>query len=343
MQQEDTNNNKILSFLKNHKINEFIEGISIETNTIYCIINATSLNPEDSHIVASTLKQLLFQHYPEYRVSCSFIKQPTLKNTLPPKQTIPNIQHVIGIASGKGGVGKSTLSVNLAYALSKKNLKVGILDADLYGPSIHFILAGKNLNPNVEELPLFHKEGISYTSIALLLKKNEDPILLKAPIAVKLLKQLLLETPWPALDVLIIDLPPGTGDINLHLALNYKLTGIISICTPQKLAVLDLQKALNMYKKTQTPILGIIENMSSFICPKCLSVAPIFDDNRLEHLAKEQAIPFLGNIPLDLSLRESTDNSQFILNTNPHSITSASFQKIANYLVKRLSINTEKL
>ncbi|XWO14017.1 Iron-sulfur cluster carrier protein [Candidatus Hepatincola sp. Pdp] len=336
MQQEDINNNKILSFLENHKVNEFIEGISVEENIIYCIINATTLNQEDSHIIANTIKNLLFQHYPEYKVSCSFIKQPLPKNTLPPKQSIPHIQHIIGIASGKGGVGKSTLSVNLAYALAKKNVKVGILDADLYGPSIHFMLAGNDLNSNSKQLPLFYKEGISYTSIALLLKQSEDPILLKAPRAVKLLKQLLLETPWQPLDVLIVDLPPGTGDINLHLALNYKLTGIISICTPQKLAILDLQKALNMYRKTKTPILGIIENMSSFICPKCLHISNIFDKHNLKQLAIEQAIPFLGDIPLDLNLRESTDNSQFILNTHPHSATSTSFQRIANHILTNI-------
>lgn len=120
MQQEDTNNNKILSFLKNHKIYEFIESISIENNTIYAVIDATTLNQEDSNIIASTLKNLLFQHYPEYKLSNSFIKQSLAKEALPPKQTVPNIQHIIGIASGKGGVGKSTLSVNLAHALSKR-------------------------------------------------------------------------------------------------------------------------------------------------------------------------------------------------------------------------------
>lgn len=216
------------------------------------------------------------------------------------------------------------------------------MDADLYGPSIHFMLAGNNSNQNPQVLPLFSKEGISYTSIALLLKQSEDPILLKAPIVVKLLKQLLLETPWPPLDVLIIDLPPGTGDINLHLALNYKLTGIISICTPQKLAILDLQKALNMYKKTKTPILGIVENMSSFVCPKCFNVSPIFDNNRLKQVATEQAITFLGNIPLDTNLRETTDNSQFILNTNPNSATSTSFQQIANYIANYLNPTIKK-
>jgi len=214
---------------------------------------------------------------------------------------IKSINNIIAVASGKGGVGKSTVSANLACSLYLQGFKVGILDADVYGPSQAALFGIKEgVRPNTSNNKYFVPivaHNINLMSMAFLLDEN-TPVIWRAPMANGALLQMLNQTMWGNLDYLIIDLPPGTGDIVLTLAQKANLTGAIIVTTPQKLSILDAQKALEMFIKTNVPIMGIIENMASHICPKCEHISSIFADGGGQNLANLYNTPLLGSIPL---------------------------------------------
>lgn len=224
---------------------------------------------------------------------------------------VEGVDRIIAIASGKGGVGKSTLSSNLAVALSRKGRRVGLLDADIYGPSQPRMM-GVNTRPSSPDgktiIPI-KAHGVTMMSIGLMLGEDQA-VVWRGPMLMGALQQMLGQVQWGELDILIVDLPPGTGDVQLTLAQKTKVTGAIIISTPQDIALLDARKALNMFEKTKTPVLGMVENMSSYICPACGSEAELFGSGGVEKEASRQNLPFLGKIPLDLNIRLSSDNGK---------------------------------
>jgi ATP-binding protein involved in chromosome partitioning len=229
------------------------------------------------------------------------------------KQTMPNIKNIILVGSGKGGVGKSATAMNLAVALSVNGQKVGLLDADIYGPSVPKMLGvtksafpvsddGKNITPAVAH-------GIKCMSMGFLIEEGE-PVVWRGPMLGSALKQMLFQTSWGELDTLVVDLPPGTGDVQISMAGMVDIAGAIIVSTPQDVALLDAQKAITMFKKVNVPILGMVENMSTFMCPECGHESHIFGHNGALKLAEEIGLEVLAQIPLDLGIRLHTDEGK---------------------------------
>ena len=224
-------------------------------------------------------------------------------------KALPEVKNIIAVASGKGGVGKSTVAVNLALALKKEGATVGLLDADIYGPSQPTMLGVLEEKPVIldKQLHPILRHGIQSMSIGYLIDQN-TPMVWRGPMIGKALQQLLHDTKWDKLDYLIVDLPPGTGDIQLTLCQKIPVSGVVMVTTPQDLALLDVARACEMFNKLNVPLLGVIENMSTYHCSKCGHAAPIFGEGGGEKLAQQYGISMLGAIPLDLRIRETTDS-----------------------------------
>ena len=253
---------------------------------------------------------------------------------------VTNIKNIIAVASGKGGVGKSTTSINLAFALMQEGAKVGILDADIYGPSIPIMLGNPNGHPESEDnkhmQPLM-AHGLVANSIGYLVPQ-EDAAVWREPMASTALKQLLDETLWPVLDYLIVDMPPGTGDIQLTMAQQVPLTASVVVTTPQDLALADAQKGISMFEKVNVPVLGLIENMSYYQCRACGTKDYVFSKDGGEALAERHGLPLLGQLPLDIHIREHGDAGTPLLITSPESALSESYREAARALSMQLAL-----
>lgn len=223
-------------------------------------------------------------------------------------QKVSGIDRIIAVGSGKGGVGKSTVSSNLAVALARQGRRVGLLDADIYGPSQPRMMGvnKRPASPDGKIIEPLQAHGVTMMSIGLMLKEDEA-VIWRGPMIMGALQQLLGQVAWGKLDVLIIDLPPGTGDIQLSLAQRTQLTGALVVSTPQDVALLDARKALDMFQKLKVPVLGLIENMSTFCCPNCGHETQIFGHGGVKAEAEKLGLPFLGELPLALSVREAGD------------------------------------
>ena len=250
--------------------------------------------------------------------------------------SIPGVKHVIAVASGKGGVGKSTVSANLAIALSKTGAKVGLCDCDLYGPSIAHMF-GTDDRPYATEqneiIPI-RKHGLQLMSMGFLLD-DDSPVIVRGPMATRYTQQFLRQCAWEDLDYLVLDLPPGTGDIQLTIVQTVALAGAVIVTTPQEVALIDARKAVSMFGKVNVPILGLIENMSYFVCPNDGNVYHIFGKGGGEREAKKLGVPLLGQIPLEIHVRESGDEGHPVALEDPATHpASAAFQKIATEVTK---------
>jgi ATP-binding protein involved in chromosome partitioning len=225
---------------------------------------------------------------------------------------LPGIRFIVAVASGKGGVGKSTTAVNLAMALSQKGLKIGLMDADVYGPSIPRMmgLSGEPFMNENEKMEPLVRDGVKVMSLGFLIDEAE-PMIWRGPMVHSAITQLFQNVAWGDIDVLVIDLPPGTGDAQLTLAQTVLLSGAVIVSTPQDIALLDARKALAMFRKTDIPILGIVENMSFFECPHCKARSDIFSHGGARAEAEKLGIPFLGEIPLDIKLREKSIATEY--------------------------------
>jgi ATP-binding protein involved in chromosome partitioning len=253
------------------------------------------------------------------------------------KAMIPGVKHIVAVASGKGGVGKSTVSANLAIALSKLGLSVGILDADIYGPSLPKLF-GLNGRPEIDDNKIMQPlqaYGLNIMSIGFLIEE-ETPMIWRGPMVMSALQQMMREVNWGTLDVLIVDMPPGTGDAQLTMAQSVSLAGAVIVSTPQDLALIDARRGIAMFKRVEVPILGLIENMSYFLCPECGTRSDIFGHGGAHHEAERQGVPFLGEVPLHLDIRERSDAGKPVVATLPESEHAKRFMKIAEALKTRL-------
>jgi len=253
---------------------------------------------------------------------------------------VPGVKHIIAVASGKGGVGKSTTAVNLALGLAANGVSTGLLDADIYGPSMPRMLAVKEKPESVDgkQLKPIEKYGLRTMSIGYIV--NEDtPMIWRGPMVSSALEQMLRDVQWGELDVLVVDMPPGTGDAQLTLAQRVALAGAVIVSTPQDIALVDARKGLSMFRKVAVPVLGIVENMSYFLCPHCGERSEIFGHGGAREEADKLGVPFLGEIPLHLDIRTTSDSGHPIVVSMPDSPHAQAYKNIAGRVWKQLTAN----
>ena len=262
-----------------------------------------------------------------------------VKFSAPPGRGFDHVKHVIAVASGKGGVGKSTTAVNLALALDAEGAKVGILDADIYGPSLGMMLGVEpDRRPAIKDGKFFEPiraHGIKAMSMSFMVTEK-TPMVWRGPMASGALQQILTQTLWEDLDYLIVDMPPGTGDIQLTLSQKVPVSGAVIVTTPQDIALLDAKKGIEMFRKVDIPVLGILENMSVYVCPDCGSVNHLFGEGGGERVAQELGVPLLGQLPLSMSIREQADGGTPTVRAEPDSAIAALYRHAARHLAARL-------
>jgi ATP-binding protein involved in chromosome partitioning len=253
----------------------------------------------------------------------------------PAKESVPGIKHIIAVASGKGGVGKSTTAVNLALAFAAEGLRTGVLDGDLYGPSVPKLL-GIEGKPTVRSDGIFSPHlayGVKAISIGSMLTPGQA-VVWRGPMATAALRQLLRETDWGDLDILVVDLPPGTGDIQISLCQQVPLDGAVIVSTPQDLALIDAQKAIDMLKRLSIPLLGLVENMSYFVAPDTGKRYDIFGHGGAQAASSGFGMPFLGEVPLVMAIRETSDDGRPVVATAPESAEAKAYRAIAQELLR---------
>ena len=313
-----------------------IRNIKLLQNRIIIEISGIT---EDNKIT-SQLKEELNALFPQYKISIIYVedKISNLGMQEMDKWKIPQVKKIIGIASGKGGVGKSTTAVNLALALAKSGKNVAIVDADIYGPSIPTMLGYENmpmLSADGKHFTPFNNYGVQSVSVGSLINRD-TPLIWRGAKACGAIEQLMTQTDWQNVDIMVVDMPPGTGDILITLAQHVDFAGIIIVSTPQDVALIDAVKGVNMFKKTGTPILGIIENMSYFVCPHCGKHIDIFGHEGARTAAQKLQEKFLGSIPLHTNIRAGADKGTPVVATQQDSLYTKIFIDIAAQIIQQL-------
>jgi ATP-binding protein involved in chromosome partitioning len=320
-----------LGFVKDVKACDGIVAFTIELTTPACPVREQM--KEQAHRAVMALpgvKQVDIKMTSQVRASKSDQKD----------KLVPQVKNIVPVASGKGGVGKSTVAANLAVALAKMGAKVGLMDADVYGPSIPTLTGAvppSGGNPNRFVPPVVH--GVKIVSMGFFVNPG-DAVIWRGPMLHKAVEQFLGQVDWGELDYLIVDLPPGTGDIQLSLCQMIPLTGAAVVSTPQDVALKVAEKAIIMFNKLNTPVLGIVENMSGYVCSHCGEREDVFGVGGAKRNATERGIPFLGDVPLSVDIRETSDSGQPIVISHPDSPSAKAFMKIAENLAAQISIRT---
>ena len=313
-----------------------VSGVSIRGGNVQFVIEVAPERGRDAEPLRKAAEAVVAQLPGVTSVTAVLTAERAVPKPAPaapraaPPTLLPQVKSIVAVASGKGGVGKSTTAINIALALSQAGHKVGILDADIYGPSLPLLMAidekpkskdGKRIAPIV-------KYGIECMSIGFLVPAD-TPTIWRGPMVMGALQQLMGDVEWSALDVMIVDMPPGTGDAQLTMAQRVPLAGAVIVSTPQDLALIDARKGLNMFRKVDVPVIGIVENMSYFVCPHCGERSDIFTHGGAHRAAQEMGVPFLGEVPLDMAIREASDAGKPIVVAQPDGPHARAYRAIA--------------
>ena len=259
------------------------------------------------------------------------------------KVSVPGVRNIVAVSSGKGGVGKSTVAVNLAVSLALDGARVGLLDADVYGPNVPLMLGAGELRPQIDvnKLVPIEAHGVRLMSMAVL-KPGDEPMIVRGPILHGLVRQFLQDVKWGELDYLIVDMPPGTGDVQLSLAQLVPVQGAVLVTTPQEVALADVRRALRMFETVAVPVLGVVENMSYFVAPDTGARYNIFGEGGGQKLAGQYGVPFLGAVPLGLDVREGGDRGVPVVVSHPDSPQARAFRRVAEEVAREVSIEAMK-
>ncbi|XP_060085029.1 iron-sulfur cluster carrier protein-like [Ylistrum balloti] len=334
-----------------------VQGVDLEGEKVSIVLDILARNDEIPNAVRTAVETTLKEHglEPDIRMQVKRFpnvspnaKSQTPQQPLGPHGTSPdpwadrqrleNVKYVLAVASGKGGVGKSTVAVNLAYALKFRGLNVGLLDADIYGPSQPIMLGVKDIEVVADEQQRIYPievQGLKTISIGYLIE-DEQPVVWRGPLVMKTIEQFLRGVAWGALDILVVDLPPGTGDAQLSLVQKTPIDGVIIVTTPQDVALADVIRGHSMFEKMDVPTLGIIENMSYFVAPDTGKRYELFDHGGGRKAATDRNLPFLGELPLDPKIRSGADQGKPIVIADPASENTQVFHEIAEKVVKLL-------
>lgn len=328
----------------------FVKKIHVDGSTVSCILDVGTANASDYEPMRVDCENALkaLKGIETVQVMLTAERPPSSETSAPAASqapaaptpnAIPGVKTIIAVASGKGGVGKSTTSVNLALALKNMGLSVGLLDLDIFGPSLPKLigLEGQRLHLNDDDKIIPAETlGIKAMSIGLL-TKNDEAIVWRGPRVMSATNQLLKDVAWGELDILVLDLPPGTGDVQLSLIQTVPVDGAVIVSTPQDLALIDARKGMQMFEKTNVDVLGLVENMSSFTCPKCGEESHIFGHGGAAETAKELGVDFLGEIPLHIDIRALSDAGTPITDIKPDSPQAAAYMAIAAKVKEKIS------
>jgi ATP-binding protein involved in chromosome partitioning len=316
----------------------FVKNIEIKDKKAFVDISIASANPDIAKKIQEDALNALKKGGIEAQINIEQPKMPEQKsNSKSGRNIAPNIKNFVMVSSGKGGVGKSTTTVNLALCLSKQGKKIGILDADIYGPNIPRMLGITDIKPIIldEKLKPVTAYGVEMMSMGVLMTEGQS-LIWRGAMIMRAIEQLLRDVLWSDLDVLFIDMPPGTGDAQLTLAQSVPVTCGICVTTPQTVALDDAKRSLDMFKKLHIPIAGIIENMSGFVCPECEKEHEVFGKDTARELAKEYNVSVLANIPIELCVREGADSGKPAVIFNEKSISSKRYVDAANKILEIL-------
>jgi ATP-binding protein involved in chromosome partitioning len=317
----------------------FVQNIKIDNSTVaFDVVLTTPACPvkdqmrEEAHRLVSALPGVS-------AVKINMTSNVTKGRSQVRENYIPQVKNTIAVSSGKGGVGKTTVSVNLAVALAQSGATVGLMDADMYGPNVPLMMGVKHAQEGSEENKIKPAEryGVKIMSIGFFVPEDQ-PIVWRGPMIHGAIQQFLRDVEWGELDYLIVDLPPGTGDAQLSIAQLVPMTGAVIVTTPQDVALLDSRKGLEMFKKVNVPLLGIVENMSTFVCPHCSQTTDIFSHGGGEKAAGKLEVPFLGAVPIDPQIRQGGDEGRPIVIANPDSPQAKAFVAIAGKVAQQISM-----
>jgi ATP-binding protein involved in chromosome partitioning len=320
-----------LNMIRNVSVSEGAVGLDLVLTTPAC-----PMKNQMKAAVEEAVRALPRVSSVEVRVSADVR---AAKDPAEGKRRIPGVRNVVAVASGKGGVGKSTISANLAVALARAGARVGLLDADIYGPSVPtlFHLKGHRLAGEDDKILPAESHGLKIVSIGFLLE-DDTPVIWRGPMLMKALEQFLHGTKWGELDYLVIDLPPGTGDVQISLVQMTPVAGAVVVTTPQDLALIDVKKAVRMFEKVGVPILGVVENMSYFLCPHCAGRSEIFGHGGARKACGEMGLRFLGEVPLEMALREASDAGELLVATAPDAPAAQAIARAAGDSAAALAI-----
>ena len=319
----------------------FIRNLKIEGTTVSFDVNLTTPACPVKDRLREQSKQAVLTKVPGVKDVLVNMTSEVRRAPAPDTSVLQNVRNIIAVGSGKGGVGKSTVAANLAVSLAGSGARVGLLDADIYGPSIPILMrAGHPAEPradNVIEPGLAH--GVKLMSMGYM-SPGDQPLIWRGPMAHKALQQSLLGVNWGELDYLVVDLPPGTGDVHLTLVQTASVTGAVIVSTPQDVGLQISMKTLRMFQQTKVHLLGIVENMSTYVCPHCGARDDLFGHGGAKRAAESLGVPFLGEIPLDAAIRRYSDEGTPVVLAEPESPSGKAFQEIAGKLAQQVSIQT---